>query len=287
MKIYRLISLLVFISQAVFPQTDTLFVITSFGEFTEAASVSASRGEFIFVSDIGTNKIYKFDLEGKQLATYGGTGLGKNELNQPVSIDASNGLDVFVCDYLNNRIVRLDYKLNLISIFDFNYYNTQAEISNKIYNPLSAASISTGDLFILCDAGNYKAIRLKEFNDINLYFGQIYDKIVNPVKVTRGNELDLWVLEKSSNELLNFNNLGIFVKRIKLPESFKPVSISFSDKSVIILLDEMILFYDTVSGKFAKSYIIPRFNFMKDINMIDKETILILQKNKILKFNIK
>lgn len=264
-----------------FSQTDSLFAISYFGDFNDAASVSSSRGEFIFVSDIGTNKILKFSKSGNLLSSYGGTGLGKNELNQPVSIDASSGLDVFVSDYLNNRLIRLDNNLNLISSFDFNVYNPGVESSKKIFNPQSLAYLSTGELFVLSEAGNYKIIRVKDFNDVDLYFGQVYDKILEPVKIVKGNSLDMWIIEKSSGELVNFNNLGIFVKRLKLPEAMKPLSIAYSDDNLIILFEGGIFNYDLKGGKFSKSYLLQQSYQARDINMFDKDTLLVLSKNRV------
>ncbi|HEY3250204.1 MAG TPA: hypothetical protein VGK25_03705 [Ignavibacteria bacterium] len=264
-----------------YSQTDSLFPISYFGELTDAASISSSRGEFIFVSDISINKVFKFNKEGKLLASYGGTGLGKNELNKPVSIDASNGLDVFVSDYLNNRLIRLDNNLNFISSFDFNLYNPGVESTKKIFNPYSISYLSTGELFVLSDAGYYKIIRIKDFNNVDLYFGQAYDKMLNPVKITKGNSLDVWILEKSSGELMNFNNLGIFVKRIKLPESLEPISITYSEDNLIILLDSGIYNYDLSAGKFSRSYYMQQFFQVKDITILNKETLLVLSKNRV------
>lgn len=266
---------------------DTINISLRFGNFVDAESISISRGEFIFVSDLGSNKIYKYNSEGLLIASYGGTGLGKNELNQPVSIDASNGLDVFVCDYLNNRIVRLDDKLNLISSFDFDYYNTGVGSSKKIYNPRSITSISTGELLLLCEAGNYKALRIREFSDINLYFGQSYDRILDPKKIVKGNTLDVWVFEKSSSELLNFNNLGIFVRNVKLPETFRPISVTYAEQYLVILAENMVIYYDLVKGAYTSAYYLPRITGLKDLVMAEKETIFVLQKHEVLKFEIK
>ncbi|KXK55211.1 MAG: hypothetical protein UZ05_CHB002000646 [Chlorobi bacterium OLB5] len=110
-------------------------MISSFGKFQNAVSITTAREEYIFVSDLDANVIYKFSRSGSKLAAFGGAGLGQNELNQPYSIDASNGLDVLVADYQNNRIKRLDINLNFILQFDFNSYNLTAESSKKIYNP--------------------------------------------------------------------------------------------------------------------------------------------------------
>ena len=268
-------------------QNDTLSISSRFGEFTDASSITASRGEYIYVSDIGLNKIFKYNAEGKLLAEFGGTGIGRSGLNQPVSIDATNGLDIFICDYLNNRIVRLDDKLNLISIFDFNSYNSGVQSSKKIYNPKSVTSISTGELLLLCEAGNFNAIRIREFSDINLYFGQFYDGIIDPFKIVKGNSLDVWILEKSSNDLLNFNNLGIFVKRLKLPESLKPISIAYAEQYIVVLFNEKIMYYDIVKGVYTVVYYLPKLNFLTDVVLLDKETLFVLHKNEVLKFIIK
>ena len=287
---YRLliiISILFLLSLKGFAQTDSIFAMNSFGEFSDASSISSSRGEFIFVSDIGKNQIFKFDVNCNLLQTYGGTGLGKYELNQPVSIDASNGFDIFISDQLNNRIIRLDYKLNLISIFEFNIYNIQAENSNKIFNPASLTTISTGNLFVLCDAGNYRSVRIKDFNDIDLFFGQYFDNIGDPVKIVKGISLDIWILDKSSNQLMNFNNLGIFVKKVKLSESLSPISIAYIDKNLAVIAKGILYFYDIETSKYSRAYYFPEIEKIKDISFLDDKTLFVLSKNRvfILKLN--
>lgn len=267
-------------------QQDSIFVLNSFGQFSDAASISSSRGEFIFVSDMGTNKIFKYDINGAQLQTYGGTGMGKQELNQPVSIDASGGLDIFISDQLNNRIVRLDQKLNLISIYDFNLYNVQAENSKKIFNPASLITISTGELFVLCDAGNYESVRISNFNEIDLFFAQSVDNIGEPVKIVKGNSLDIWMLDKSENQLLNFNNLGIFVKRVKLPDSFSPVSLTYISKNLVVLGKGNFYFYDVSASKFSYLYNFPSLGNVRDISFLDDKTVLVLSKTKIFIFKL-
>jgi len=284
MKHILFVIIAVFTLPVVYSQ-DTLNISSFFGDFTDASSISCSRGEFIFVADAGTNKIYKYNSEGIQLANYGGTGLGKYGLNQPVSIDASNGLDVYIADYNNNRIVRLDYSLNFIFMFDFNLYNPTAESSKKIFSPVSVSMLSSDELFILCDAGNYKAVRMKNFNDIDIFFGQMSDRMINPVKITRGSLLDLWILEKNSNELMNYNNLGIFVRSIKMPAELKPISVTYFDKNLYILFSKEIYVYDLNKSKFSKSYTLPEMNDIKDINLLVQETIIISTKYKVYLLN--
>jgi hypothetical protein len=198
-----------------FAKDDSLKYLGNFGHFRNAVSISSARGEFIFVSDLETNKIFKFSKDGKELASFGGAGLGDNELNQPYSIDASNGLDVLVADYQNNRIKRLDLNLNFIQSFDFNSYNLTAESSRKIFNPRSIMTMSTSEIFVICDATNYRAAKLNDYSEVSIIFGSKsvgIDKLDSPVKIVKGNQLDVWILEDGQMKF-NFSNFGTYSKR--------------------------------------------------------------------------
>ena len=268
---------------------DSLQFIDSFGKFQNAVSISTAREEFIFVSDIQSNKIYKFSAGGKELASFGGSGLGQNELNQPYSIDASNGLDVIVADYQNNRIKRLDINLNYILSFDFNSYNLTAESDKKIYNPRSVLTISSGEVFVICDATNYKAAKINDYSDISVVFGSNsigYDKLENPVKIVRGNQLDLWILDKKTNDLVNFNNFGVFVKKIANREKSPIISIAYFNDNLFILHPNGLIIYDLKKGQYSNFYSIPDIKNLTDIALLGKNTVLFLTKDSVHKYSI-
>ncbi|MEO8514990.1 MAG: hypothetical protein ABI543_15640, partial [Ignavibacteria bacterium] len=230
---------------------DSLQFIGNIGKFQNAVSISTAREEFIFVSDIQSNKIYKLTTGGLEVASFGGSGLGQNELNQPYSIDASNGLDVIIADYQNNRIKRLDINLNYILSFDFNSYNLSAESDKKIYNPRSVLTISSGEVFVICDATNYEAAKINDYSEISVVFGSNsigYDKLDDPVKIVKGNQLDLWILDKKTNDLVNFNNFGVFVKKISNRENNPIISIAYFNENLFILHPNGLIIYDLKKG---------------------------------------
>lgn len=264
---------------------DTLQFINSFGKFRNAVSVSTAREEYVFISDLETNTIYKYSRTGSQLASFGGAGLGQNELNQPYSIDASNGLDVLVSDYQNNRIKRLDLNLNFILQFDFNSYNLTAQSSKKIYNPSGVMTLSTGEVYVLCDATNYKAAKINDYSDISIVFGSAnlgLEKIENPAKIVKGTQLDMWILDKKSGDLVNFNNFGVYVKRLANPDKKNPViSIANFNDNLFILHSSGITVYDLKRGKYSKFYYIPQIKNLTDIAVIDKSTVLLLSKESV------
>ena len=268
---------------------DSLFFKGTLGNFKNAVSISTAREEFIFVSDLEDNKIYKLSTTGVELASFGGSGLGPNELNQPYSIDASNGLDVLVADYQNNRIKRLDINLNYILSFDFNSYNLTAESSKKIYNPNGVMTLSTGEVYVLCDATNYKAARINDYSEISIVFGSNSlgaERLEEPVKIVKGNQLDMWILDKKTGDLINFNNFGVFVKKITKRGNSPIKSIAYFNDNLFILHANELIVYDLKKGQFSKFYRFPAIKNLTDIAVIDKNTVLLLSKDSVHKYSI-
>ena len=268
---------------------DSLVFISAFGDFQKAVSVSTAREEFIFVSDIQTNKIHKLSALGSEIASFGGPGQGDNELNMPYSIDATNGLDVIAADYLNNRIKRLDMNLNFIMSFSFYNYNLTAESSKKIFNPSGVTTLTSGDLFILCDATNYKAAKINDYSEVSLVFGNSNlgaEKMEEPAKIVKGNELDIWILDKGSNNILNFNNFGIFLKKLTPPEKSPVISIAYFNDNLFILHKSGLMIYDLKKGQYSDFYLYPYIKNLKDIALLDKSTVLLLSLNMIYKYSI-
>src|SRR5260221_6895516 len=82
-KIILIIFIILF-SGSIYSQVDSLQFISGFGSFQNATSVSSSRGEFIFVTDGQSNKIYKYSKSGTLLVSFCGTGFGSDQLNNSV-----------------------------------------------------------------------------------------------------------------------------------------------------------------------------------------------------------
>lgn len=260
-------------------------MISSFGKFQNAVSITTAREEYIFVSDLDANAIYKFSRSGSKLAAFGGAGLGQNELNQPYSIDATNGLDVLVADYQNNRIKRLDINLNFILQFDFNSYNLTAESSKKIYNPSGVMTLSTGEVYVICDAANYKAAKINDYSDVSIVFGSAnlgIEKIENPSKIIKGSQLDMWILDKNTGDLVNFNNFGVYQRRLANTDKKNPViSIANFNDNLFILHSTGVTVYDLKRGKYSRFCYIPLIKNLTDIAVIDKSTVLLLSKDSV------
>ena len=275
---------------SLFP-SDSLNFISSFGKFQSAQAISTSREEFIFVTDIQTNQIHKFNSDGNEIMTFGGSGFSNDELNVPMAIDASNGLDVYVCDYQNNRIQRYDLLLNFIATFNFNTYDLTADNSRKIYNPYGIAFLNTSEIFILADASTYKVVKLKSLDEVSLFFGSNtaeYEKISNPQKVVKGANLDVWILDKGDDAVLNYDNYGTFVKKLKNPENNPIISIAYYKNNLYILNSKSLIIYSLKKEQYDKyyNYFINRPKNIRDIASFKEDTVLILTTGKVFKYSL-
>ncbi len=291
-QLSRYIAAIFLLTASLFAQADStkpneLKDPVTFGKFQNAVSISTAREEFIFVSDLQTNKIYKLDKNGAELASFGGSGLGENELNQPYSIDASNGLDVLVADYQNNKIKRLDINLNYLLAFDFNSYNLTAESTRKIYDPKGILTISSGEVFVLCDASNYRVAKINDYSEVSIVFGSNslgQEKMDDPVKMVRGNQLDMWILDRKTNSILNFNNFGLFVRKIEMISPGAIISIAYFNDILYILQKSGLVLYDLKKGQYVNFYTFPDIKNLTDVAVLDKNTVLFLTRDSVHKY---
>lgn len=278
-------------SSLFYSSPDTLYTEKSFGNFQSAEAISTARDELIFVSDSRANQVIKFNSKGEQINSVGGSGFGQNQLNKPMGIDASNGLNVFVCDNMNNRIQKYDINLNYISAFDFNTYNVTALNSDKIFYPSSLAFLSTSEIFVLADATVYKIVKMKSFDEVSLLFasGNLgVDKLYNPAKIVKGSNLDTYVLDKSTNDIINFDNYGTYVKKLQKGDSSKIVSLTYYNDVLYILKEKYLVSYDLKAQRYLNLYFLEQTGNpgYVDVAMLNKNTVLVLTQNKVLNFKI-
>jgi hypothetical protein len=220
--------------------------------------------------------------------SFGGMGFGMDELSSPQSVDASNGLDVFVCDQRNNRIQRYNLNLNPVASFDFNSYNLTADNSRKIFYPYGIAFLSTSEIFVLADATTFKVVKLKAIDEVSIFFGSgvKYDKLTNPAKIIRGASLDVLILDKQTDEIVNFDNYGTFVRRINNPENTPIINIAYYNYNLYILTSNSLIIYDLKSNSYSRYY-----SFAKnlsagfiDLSVLNANIIFFLSQNSVSKY---
>ena len=154
---------------------------SSIGKFKDASSFCITSAGFIYVTDSGTNEVYKLDTLGNVLKYAGGYGWDDGMFDNPSDVYA-NPLSVYVCDKNNHRVERFDKDLNYI--WQLNTRNSDTT-GQRFGYPLGCAVSRQGDLYIL-DSENKRIVKFDLFGNFALNFGG-YDagiySLVNPKKI--------------------------------------------------------------------------------------------------------
>lgn len=235
--------------------------------------------KFILLISKEKNEVIKIDLNGNIQKSIGGFGWNEGQFDDPSSI-VSTAIDVYVSDYNNHRIQRFDHNLNFISSLQ------KSEQINFEY-PKSISLSTKGDLYIL-DSYNKRIFKINGFNRLERIFGNYESgKAVfsNPSIIKVDNQQRIYILD--GNDILVFDQFGIYLKSITLPENFTENIIDFyPEQSKMFLLTSKNLYeLDSEIKKFNfKDFYDFDFTFKKievrqeKIYLLSSEGILICQK---------
>jgi hypothetical protein len=197
---------------------------SSFGKFKDASAFSISSAGFIYVTDSGSDEIFKLDTLGFLLKEAGGYGWDQSAFDDPVDVFATP-LNVYVSDKNNHRIQRFDKDLNFISqIFTRDDENFDMQFGY----PTACVTNPQGDLFIL-DSENKRIIKFDLFGNFKMNFGG-FDwgnySLINPKGIAAAPNNSIFAVDE--NSLIIFDNFGNGVLKTETEENFDDINIVFS-----------------------------------------------------------
>lgn len=231
-----LIFILFLATASIYPQ-DCIYN-SSFGKFKNASAFDITSAGFIYVTDAGTDEIYKLDTLGNVLKSAGGYGWDEGLFDNPSDIFASP-LSVYVCDKNNNRVERFDKDLNYVSQLSTINSDTSAE---RFGYPLGCVVSPQGDLYIL-DSENKRIVKFDLFGNFSQNFGG-YDAgsyaLNNPTKLAVSMNNDIYVVD--GKRVLIFDQYGTGINILNSGEVLKGMKIIFSN--LTLNTDREILFAD-------------------------------------------
>jgi len=265
----------------VFPQNYTFS--DNIGRFINASSFTYSSAGFIYVTDSGTNEIYKIDTLGKELKSAGGYGWDAGLFDFPSGIFA-NPLSVYVCDKNNHRIERFDKDLNYFWQLSTRNSDTTAQ---RFGYPLGCTVSQQGDLYIL-DSENKRIVKFDLFGKFALNFGG-YDagtySLSVPQSIAISNSNNLYVTD--GRQIVVFDLYGTGSAIIKSDDELKSINITFN--MLTVNSDSTIYFCNLnqsdgtlnklqLSGLDKIPEIMGSFIFNNKLYLLTKETILVFIK---------
>lgn len=196
--------------------------VKSIGSFNGASSFSISPIDFIYVTDINSNEIYKLNTDGELLKTAGGTGWTDEAFDSPTDVYASI-LYILVTDKNNHAIKLFDKDLNFSALLNTQEVNTA---SAQFRFPLACVYSKQGDMFIL-DSENKRVVKFDLFKNFSSAFGGFdYGKfsLSSPTKLALNENNDLFVLD--NNKLVVFDQFGTGTNIVNLPDSIIDIRIT-------------------------------------------------------------
>jgi hypothetical protein len=194
----------------------------------------------LYVSDIGTDKIYHFNDTGTMLNVIGSHSNPQNKyykFNKPHAIKVANNDDVIIADTYNN----------CIKVFD-KEYNYKLSFNGSFKRPLDIC-IDSDDNIIVADTGNN---RLQIYNSNYILINIIDDNnlnLKNPVNILATRTTIIVNEQNSTNiKIIKYNEL---VFQINQCNSIITGMTYYKNSIVIICSDSMILIIDNSDDYFV------------------------------------
>jgi len=271
---------IIFFSATLFCQTFTFDY--AFGKFQKASSFHLNSAGFVYITDSGTDKLYKYDTLGTLIKETGGHGWTEETFDDPVDVFATT-LNVYVTDKNNHRIQNFDKDLNFISELS----TRENENSDERFGYPLACEVSTlGDLFIL-DSENKRVIKSDLFGNFLQNFGGMDAgnfSLNNPTKMAVSPSINTFVVDDS--DIVVFDNYGNGLAVIETGLNLKGLKIIYS--ILTTNTESEIYFADLNSEKFElKKINLAALDYKPEFvtEIMQKNKLYILTEKEILVFS--
>ena len=227
-----------------------------------AVSLTTDGKNKIYVLDSEANEVIKFDESLKEMKRTGRKGWNNGEVDFPTYMDGSSGLEIFICDGRNFRIQRFDLNLGFISSI---YTNTESFPFNLQYQTPKASIFINSNLYVI--DGENNRIVVYQSNGVPYFsfggFQSANNPLVNPIKIVKDSENNIYILDKGKNSIDKYDNFGNFINSFSL-DNIKSVTIN--NNIIFILLNSEILIYDSKRNSFSGKIMVPVELLNKDIS---------------------
>ena len=162
---------------------------------------------FVYVVNISTHTLSKFDKDGELVGEIGGEGSDREELDHPSGV-AVVGERVYVCDRNNNRIKIYTKELKLLGAFGGN-----GRGEGKMNWPYDIASDDSGHIYI-ADSDNHRVLILKRNGEFVRSFGTHGSELGSlnrPTGVCMGRDGLLYIAEYANHRVSVFQTDGLYM----------------------------------------------------------------------------
>jgi uncharacterized protein YjiK len=182
--------------------------LSTIGQFAFPQGISIDSFGNVYVTDLGNNRIEKFDNNGNFLSTFGTKGSGNGQFNSPLSI-AISGNFIYVVDDVQNTVQKFNLTGNFIT-----KWGAKGSAPGQFLLPQGIAVDSSGNVYVV-DTGNS---RVEKFSGNGTYLLTIGEsglddgKFLSPHAVVADSQGTIFVSDSGNNRIEKFTQDGVFLQ---------------------------------------------------------------------------
>ncbi len=219
----------------------------------------------------------------------GGQSQREEGLSNPVKISSDNRQSLYVLDDVARRIILLNTNFQLIREMDFLELNTSIDrfIDQQDVFPQSFCLNLAGEIFVLNQLDN-RISKTNVFGEIEISFGGTdygEGSLYHPVDIQASSDNFVFVSDTSSQQLMVYNNFGIFQYSIKPETSIRWKAFHLFEKFLICFNEHSMSIHYLIDQS-SKEFHFPDTKPVKDL-YINRQFIYLLQENAVLLYNFK
>ena len=184
------------------------------GQFNNPSGIVVNTLGEVYVTDMGNNRIQKFDTNGNFITKWGSPGSGNGQFNNPMGIAIDTTNKIYVVDSYNNRIQKFDSNGNFIT-----EWGSSGNGKGKFYYPMGI-TVDHDDQVYVVDTGN---MQIQKFDSNGNFFsrwggfGPYNGRLKNPVQIAVDLDNQVYVTDNGNNRIQKFKSNGYFLTKWGTP----------------------------------------------------------------------
>ena len=175
------------------------------GQFAFPQGVAIDPFGNVYVTDLGNNRVEKFDNNGNFLSNIGAKGSGSGQFSAPVGIAITNNA-IYVVDNVNDKVQKFDLSGNFIS-----QWGSKGSNNGAFLLPKGIAVDSSGDVYV-ADTGNNRVEKFDGNGTFLLNIGQSgldAGQFLSPSAVAVDSNGAIYVTDSGGNKIEKFTTDGV------------------------------------------------------------------------------
>ncbi|MFZ0183319.1 MAG: HYR domain-containing protein, partial [Nitrosotalea sp.] len=174
-------------------------------QFAFPQDVAIDPSGNVYVTDLGNDRVEKFDTNGNFLSSFGSKGSGPDQFTSPAGIAIGND-SIYVVDNANSNVQKFDLTGKYIT-----QWGTKGTNNGTLLLPKGIAVDPTGDVYVV-DTGNNRVEKFDSNGNFLQNIGQsgLDDgQFLSASGIAADSQGNVYVTDSGGNKIEKFSNTGV------------------------------------------------------------------------------